>query len=203
MNTTKSRITGHPGFTLLELLVTLAVIAIVVAFAVPSFNSMILDNRITSAINEVSSLISFARSEASKRPGGYVTLCPTSDNTSCNGTDAWGDGWLIMLDTDGDRTLDASDQVLRVVGELGDGLSLDIDGFTGGGLFVQFDGRGQPAAAGTLGASAGTFVVCDGRGDSAARGIVVMVSGQLRAARDEGTDGIVDKHDGGGNISCS
>ncbi len=191
------------GFTIVELMLTVVILAIVSLLAIPSFERMILENRISSQTNELSSLISFARSEAVKRPGIFVTLCPTSDNASCSASNSWENGWIVMSDADGDRNLDSADgdAVLRVVPQLSGGNSLRLFGF-GGNQFIQFSSNGQPAPAGALGATDGTLVICDKRGVTSARGVVVMVSGQTRLARDENGDGVINRHGGGANVSC-
>ncbi|MCK7552064.1 GspH/FimT family pseudopilin [Marinobacter goseongensis] len=191
------------GFTVIELMLTIAVLAVVVTFAIPSFQTMIMNNRISSQANEITSLVSFARSEASKRPDARVTLCPSNDGSSCAGGAAWESGWIAMLDVDGDQTLDAGDgdRVLRVGEPLAGGNTFRIAGF-GGNAFIQFDGSGQPVSPGALGAVDGSLVVCDSRDDEFARGVVVMVSGQTRLARDENNSGTVNLHGGGNDVTC-
>lgn len=190
------------GFTLIELLLALAVVAVVLSLAVPSFQPMIVENRIVSQINEVSSLVGFARSEATKRPDVFITLCPSTDKANCSGGTAWETGWIVLLDVDGDRTFDTGDQVLKVAGSLAGGNSLRVAGFTSAS-FVQFSKNGQPIPTGAVTASPGTFTLCDSRGATSARAIVVMVSGQTRLARDEDAvpDGIVNGHDAD-DVSC-
>ena len=90
------------GFTLVELMVTVAVLAIVAAIAFPSFQGTLRSNRVASANNEVLGLLSLARSEAirSNRGGG---VCGSSDGASCDGS--WSAGMLAFTDTDGDGTM--------------------------------------------------------------------------------------------------
>lgn len=191
------------GFTVIELMLTIAVIAVVATLAIPSFQTMIMNNRLSSQVNEITSLVSFARSEASKRPDARITLCPSNDGATCSGGAPWETGWIAMLDVDGDQTVDAGDgdRVLRVGEPLAGGNTFRISGF-GGNAFIQFDGSGQPVSPGTLGAVDGTLVVCDSRGDELARGVVVMVSGQTRLARDENNSGTVNLHGGGNDATC-
>jgi len=88
------------GFTLIELMVTLAVAAILAAIAAPGFMAMIRDNRISTQANNLIGSIQLARSEAAKR-GVQVTI-------RHNGSTAnkWDDGWIVFTDWDGDGVYD-------------------------------------------------------------------------------------------------
>jgi type IV fimbrial biogenesis protein FimT len=85
------------GFTLIELIVTMAVLAIVLSIAAPSFNNMITNNRSTSMASELTGAVNFARSEAIKR-AKRVSICPSSNGTSCLTSSDWAKGWLIFVD---------------------------------------------------------------------------------------------------------
>jgi len=75
------------GFTLIEMVITLAVAMILIAIAVPSFTSLIASNRLTTAVNEMVDASNVARMEAIKR-NTSTQLC--SDSATINTTDAWG-----------------------------------------------------------------------------------------------------------------
>lgn len=85
------------GFTLIELMVTLAVLAVVVSMAAPSFNRMIVNSRSSSLSSELTAAINFTRSEAVKRVR-RVSICPSSDGESCLTSDDWAKGWLVFVD---------------------------------------------------------------------------------------------------------
>jgi len=191
------------GFTMIELIVTIVILAIVAAYAVPSFQQTVLNNRLTAQINEVSSLIAYARSEASKLDSGVITVCSSTDSASCSGNAAWETGWIVFRDMDGDRTVDAGDdQILKVGGALSGGNTFRIVDLTSdSGGYVQFASNGFPIPSAT-GNAAGTFVVCDDRGASEARAVVVNISGQTRLARDiGGTAGVLNDNNGA-DITC-
>lgn len=192
------------GFTLLELIITIIVLSIVASFAVPSFRETIMNNRLTAQINEASSLISYARSEASKLQSGVVTVCSSTDSASCSGNAAWETGWIVFRDIDGDRTVDTADgdELLKVGAALTGGNTFRIVDLTSdGGGYVQFASNGFPILSAT-GNAAGSFVICDDRGASEARAISVNISGQTRLARDNGgTAGVLNDHDNA-DITC-
>ncbi len=105
------------GFTLVELLVTLAVAAIVLAWGVPSFIDFVKNNRLVGYANEFVAATHLARSEAIKhRRYGYI--CPSSSYASttptCDATTDWSNGWVVWVDDDADNAIDAS-EVLRVM----------------------------------------------------------------------------------------
>lgn len=180
-----SRTTYSAGFTLVELLVTLIILGIVIAFAVPSFQTMATSNRMTNQVNTLSGVIANARSAASVAPGATVTVCSSSDSSSCSSSTQWDNGWIVFRDEDGDGSVDTGDgdEVLRVHSDLAGGNTLRVTGFDGTGQQIQFEGNGMPSAsAGSAGA--GTLTICDDGGATDAGAIVVAVSGQTRLVRD-------------------
>ncbi|EMP53924.1 type-4 fimbrial pilin related signal peptide protein [Marinobacter santoriniensis NKSG1] len=191
------------GFTMIELIITIVILAIVASYAVPSFQQTVLNNRLTAQINEVSSLIAYARSEASKLDSGVITVCSSTDSASCSGNAAWETGWIVFRDMDGDRTVDAGDdQILKVGGALSGGNTFRIVDLTSdSGGYVQFASNGFPIPSAT-GNAAGTFVVCDDRGASEARAVVVNISGQTRLARDTGGTAGVLNDNNGADLTC-
>ncbi|HEY0682394.1 MAG TPA: GspH/FimT family pseudopilin [Steroidobacter sp.] len=101
------------GFTLLELLVTVSVLALIVGIGVPSFQDIIRRNRLTEQTNGLLSALALARSEATKR-SGIVTVCPANDPeapTACADDADWtANGLIVFSDNIGDRgTLDSDE----------------------------------------------------------------------------------------------
>jgi len=100
MKTMKPRCPRSRGFTLVELLVTIAVVAILAAIALPSYTSMIQRSDVSSASNRLLADLGYARSEAATL-GTYVSVCPSTDGTSCSGSAAWESGWIVYTYTPG------------------------------------------------------------------------------------------------------
>lgn len=94
------------GFTIIELMITVAVASILLAIAVPSFNQMIVSGRLTAQSNEMIAAISLARSEAIKR-NASVRLCRVSqaNDTNCAGASATWQNWAILTGTTGAGTV--------------------------------------------------------------------------------------------------
>ena len=106
------------GFTLIELVVTVTIAAILITIAVPGLNNFVETNRLTSATNEFVVDQSFARSEALKR-GANTGVCKTGGASACvsDGT-PWQTGWMVFVDTNNDRAWSPSDELLRLHGAL-------------------------------------------------------------------------------------
>lgn len=91
----------NKGFTLIELIVTVAVVAIALSLAIPSFQTQILNNRSISLGEDFASAVNYVRAEAVKR-AGRVTLCASKTGTSCEGL--WTDGFIAFIDTATENT---------------------------------------------------------------------------------------------------
>lgn len=85
------------GLTMIELLITLAVLAILLAIAIPSFEALIASTRVTNATNELLSALAQTRSEAIRR-GQRVSMCMSANNTQCSNAGTWSQGWIIFRD---------------------------------------------------------------------------------------------------------
>jgi type IV fimbrial biogenesis protein FimT len=96
---------------MVELMVVLAIVGILAAVATPGFTSLINNNRLASASNELSATLQNARMEASRR-GVRVVVCPSDDGLVCTTGAKW-KGFLSFEDTDGDAVLDGGETVLR------------------------------------------------------------------------------------------
>ena len=158
----------NSGFTLIELMVTVAIAGIVLAFGLPSLETYIKNDRLTSQINTFVSHLAYARSEAVLR-SQQVILCASSNTTSCVGN--WGDGWMLFVDADNSSSLTANDPVLRVKQTLSGPNTLTS---TMGTSFI-YDSRGFAA-----GGNNGTFSLCDDRGVAHVKSIAISNTGRVR-----------------------
>ncbi len=140
------------GFTLLELLIAVALISIVTALAVPSMREFSQNDRLTTNINTMIGHLAYARSEAVKRHA-QVSICISSDTTSCTGV-SWQDGWMVYVDVNANGTFDPAEDILRVNQALDGNNTLTPTANYGNQ--VTYDNRGFVTAT-------GGFLLCDGR----------------------------------------
>lgn len=168
------------GFTMVELMVTIAIAAILVTVAFPSFQGSLRSNRVATASNELMASFSLARSEAIRSPGG-AAVCPSEDGITC-GAD-WNDGWMVWIDFDGDGlTTGANDRVIRYI-ESRDTLALNATspGGAAAANLIRFDTRGRviPQLTRTIGVQPAD---CPS-GQELLRTIGVNLTGQVRIDR--------------------
>ncbi len=103
---------AQQGFTLLELMITVAIAAILLAIAIPSFESTIARSQLTTKTNDFLAGLASARTEAIKN-NTRVVMCASANGTTCTGA-PWTGGWLVFIDTDRDGALDAGETITKV-----------------------------------------------------------------------------------------
>lgn len=160
------------GFTLIELMVTIVVAAILIGIGIPSFSDFIKNGRITGQRDTLFTSLMLARSEAVNR-GDSVSVCVSSDQATCSvvgtGTVSWTSGWLVFTDSDADGVVDSGDTVLKVVQSLEGGNTLQWDN----GQVITYNNEGA--------SSSGTFTLCDAsKNVSYARAVIISSSGRIR-----------------------
>ena len=94
----------QPGYSLYELLMTLALVAIILALGIPSFSGTVARNRISAEINALFHAMHVARKESIMRRQ-VVSLCPSNDSLSCKPGRDWSNGWLMFENHDRDELL--------------------------------------------------------------------------------------------------
>ena len=187
------------GFTLLELIIAIAIVGILASIAVPSYSTFISKNRLSSVYNGLAGTISLARLEAVKR-SQVITLCISNDQATCDPTTAtnWGAGYIVFADLDGDGIVDitsdpaTTDTVLKVEPAANSTISITSTDF---GSRLSFAPRGRLRTQGSI-------VICNGDNTKESLALNLWVTGLGRLATDSNDDGIVEKIDGS-NINCS
>ena len=169
---------AHRGFTVIELMVSASVAAILVAIAVPAFNSFVQNDRDISQINSLVASFNYARSEAIKQHlSNGVEVCPSSDGATCNGTSAWAGGWIVY---NRDPSLAGTPQaVVFAVPALSGSNTVTASGSGTMGLIFKYNG-------GTATSQALTLKICDSRGAAFAREVEVLPTGKVGASQTPG-----------------
>lgn len=124
---------GLQGFTLYELIVTMAVAAIILSYGVPGFMTLMDNNRATTHANDLVTALNLARSEATRR-GAAITVCSSTNNATCAGSTDWSTGWVVRS---------VAGEVLRVWPARSGGAGV----VTGNVSQVQFLSRGSLGGA--------------------------------------------------------
>lgn len=132
------------GFTLIELMITVLIAAILIAVAIPNFNTMTLNNRSIALGEDFATALNYVRSEAVKR-GNRVSLCASSDGIGCNGD--WKDGYIAFVDeaTTDEAATPIVGTVLRVWEVAENGPVIDVKRGAGNADFIRYTGLGTLA----------------------------------------------------------
>lgn len=178
------------GFTLIELVAVLAVVAILVMIVAPNMRGFIQEQRMRTQVNDFLSDFYLARNEAIRRKTP-VTICKTRDSNTCNATvsDPWSPGRLIFVDLNRDGVRDNGEAILRVREALAGQNLLRGTGEAATGTVnrITFESNGMTTlnindSLTDAGARTGDFqmFLCDQRGANQARTIVIHMTGRVR-----------------------
>jgi len=166
---------GQRGVTMVELMATTAISAVILGTAAPSFVDSIRVNRARSAAQQLTSLLNDARTEATKR-NLPVLVCPSSDGSACISTvlaSSWAGRTIVCYDADGNSSCDTSTSdapnPIRVRAAVDTTVTL-----TGPAAVVRFNGMGATA-------STASFSVSTGNGAQQTNAVTVATTGAVRA----------------------
>jgi type IV fimbrial biogenesis protein FimT len=153
------------GFTLVELMVALAVLAILVSLAVPSMRDMILRNRVATTTNVLVSATALARSEAVMR-SVPVMVCnssnPDSSTPTCSTGSSWADGSIVFVDTNGNNKheQDGTEEVLRTFAGVPQNINLTPNAPNARGVVFNRSGQASGVNSSSAATSGAVFVIC-------------------------------------------
>ena len=160
------------GFSLVELIVTVAIAAIVVSVGIPSLQSSMRDNRQSTAVNELSSALQMARSSAISRRE-RVTVCKSPDGLNCVAANDWTQGWIVFADPNNPNVRDNAEEILHVHSAVRGNVTIAGDPNNDVENLIAFQPQGMLASA------PGTITHCDPRGVGHATGLVISRGGQI------------------------
>jgi len=169
-------IARQKGFTLIELMVAIALAALLLSMAVPALDSFTTNARQTSAINDFVASMHLARNTA-VTTNARVTICASSNGAACEAV-PWNQGWIVFADQNSNQLIDGDDAIVTSSSEVR-GLTMQSGEF---GLALQYRPNGRVTNAGANGNS-GQFTVCDERGVDYAKVVIVDLSGRPRLSK--------------------
>lgn len=173
------------GFTLIELMVVLAIAVILITSAIPGFQSFIQNNRLSTTAHQFVTSINLARSEAVKR-GKQVTMCKSNNSSSCTGNDGWEQGWIVFVDNNGDgqrQTGGTPEELLRVQNKFSGNITISGQDDVENLISYTESGFPERIAGGSLRKEFSTLVVCYSNSfDSHARALILNATGSVRSA---------------------
>lgn len=165
------------GFTLIEALITMVIVGVLASMAIPSFKTVIYNDRLVTAANDVLGSLNYTRAEATELHSN-VTICASNDQNTCSGTaTGWASGWLICQEPNTTTFNCGSGATnLRVHGafpstnKISNDVGVSTLTFTYNGVL-------------TNGVTTNVNIdVCDSRGNSFGRSVYIYPSGQARAS---------------------
>jgi type IV fimbrial biogenesis protein FimT len=181
----------NTGFTLIELIITMLIVGILLTVGIPSLQDFLRGNQLVASTNELLSALHVARSEAIKL-NTRVSVCDSTNGTSCAGTGEWEKGWIVFADSNGDLvstgtlcTAVNTDCLLRVQAKVDDSSTTirGLDSNSAAMTSLTFTSRGLPKTM--AGASqSGNLSICtkDSDGNALSRAVVLSLSGRVRVS---------------------
>ena len=164
------------GFTLLELMVTVALAAILLTVGVPSFSNFIKNGHLTTANNDLVTAFNIARSEAIKR-GVRVTVCKSNDEASCTTSGNWDQGWIVFTDENNNGGYNsATETLLRVHSAMQTSVTAVGGGTVTNNVSYVSTGKSQQTSGGL---QSGTILVRDDRVGAFGRNLTISQTGRV------------------------
>ena len=161
------------GITAFELLITMAIAAILLATATPAFKNYSWNLRMRTAMDSLQTDLNLARSRAITH-NIQTIICPATGPEDCSGASNWQHGWIVFTDLNGDRHRQEGEPLLKQAGEVE---FLAINSSRSRHQLRFFPN-------GTAPGSNISIVFCDGRGNEKASAITVSNSGRVRQTTD-------------------
>ena len=163
------KIRKQTGFTALELIVTMTIVAILLATGVPAFKNYSWNLRMKTAMDTLQADLNLARGRAISH-NTQTVICPVSVSGDCTGQSAWQDGWIVFADLNADRNKQEGEPLLKQAGAIA---MLDISSSSSRTQLRFYPNGSAPG-------SNASILFCDSRGATEAGTISVSNSGRIR-----------------------
>lgn len=166
------------GFTLIEFLVTLAIVSTLTTLAAPQLSGMVESSQMRMLNNDFLDHIRLTRSEAIVR-GGRVVICAASSVSACSTTAGWQQGWLIFADSNNNGLREMGESVIRYRSPAPSGWTMKGNNTVT--RYVSYDAMGSTRLIGGA-FQAGTVTICrPGSSRSTPRQVVINSVGRIRS----------------------
>jgi len=178
------------GFTLIELMVSVSITSILIAIAVPNFDTFLVQLRVDNEISQLHRMLLITRN-AAINSGQNAIVCPLNNQSEC--TSQWNKSLSVFIDVNNNKEFDANEKVIRIKAQI----NTDDELVYGKGRTkITYQPTGQLS-----GLANGTFRYCPNNHKEMSRGIIVARSGRLYQSSDIDNDGR-DENRRGKEISC-
>lgn len=141
-------LTRYQGFTMTEVLVTLAIASVLLLVGLPSLTEFLDNSRLSSDTNSLFASLMLARSEAVTR-NETVSLCKIDPDapTTCDNGESWQSGWIAFVDTDADGIRDAGEDIVNTFLGMGENTVVTPTNFTN---FISYLPAGRSTGSGSF-----------------------------------------------------
>jgi len=161
------------GFTLVELLSAITIMLIIFGIGIPVLKTTVTTNRLATSINALAGTLAFTRSEAIRR-NQHVVVCKSKTGTECTRQGDWRQGWLVYVDINQNRSLDAAETILGSH-RLSEKIHVDYRAF-GSRHYLVYRPSGTTRTN-------GTFTFCDPHYPESARALIITKTGRARLSQ--------------------
>lgn len=165
------------GFTLIELMVTLAVMGVLLGIGVPSFQRIQQSTRVASSFHLLTTSLALARMAAVKNHAP-VSICPSSDGRYCRGDTVWDEGWIVFVDPTRAKQPTTAEAVLHRFDRIGPSMALRS---TAGRTLVRFQPSGMAYGSNL------SFRLCSTTDQKHLGSVIVNNAGRTRSEHHDNT----------------
>ena len=162
------------GFTLTELMATLAVLGVLTTVAIPGFQATLANSRLSVTVNGLLHDLMYARTHAATQ-SVPATVCKSLDGRSCTTRSKWHDGWIVFADANANRRVEVGETILRYFPGTNGAVRIDFRAFGSRNNLTYYP-------SGFTRNRNGTFTFCDARGGARPRALILYKTGRTRTA---------------------